>query len=198
MRKLGLFPVAMLAVLFMASCAAKPQLLPRNGINANAIDLSGRWVLRRESGAPVAMAGAEEQTIVIPRNTSRSSRTSPRQSPRSRSDGSAVHVFLESGTSLKITQTLHGIFISFDRAIVEEFTFGENRTVSVGPIEAQRVSGWDVDQFIAETMDEKGAVLAERWSLAESGAALVRTVTVVEKEEIVFSTTQIFDREEIR
>jgi hypothetical protein len=106
-------------------------------------------------------------------------------------------VFLESGTSLKITQTLHGIFISFDRAIVEEFTFGENRTVSVGPIEAQRVSGWEADEFIAETMDEKGAVLAERWSLAESGSTLMRTITVVEKEELVFSTKQVFDREEI-
>jgi hypothetical protein len=197
MRKFAFLPGAMLAVLFIASCAAKPQLLPRNGINANAIDLSGKWVLRRESGTPIARAGAEEQTIVVPRGTSRGSRTSLSQSRRPKSDGSAVHVFLESGTSLKITQTLHGIFISFDRAIVEEFTFGENRTVSVGPIEAQRVSGWDADGFIAETMDEKGAVLAERWSLAESGDALVRTITVVEKEKIVFSTTQIFDREEV-
>jgi hypothetical protein len=108
----------------------------------------------------------------------------------------AKRLFLESGTSLKITQTLHGIFISFDRAIVEEFTFGENRIVSVGPIEAQRVSGWDANEFVAETMDEKGAVLAERWSLAESGTALVRTITVLEKDELVFSTTQIFDREQ--
>ena len=197
MRKFAFFPVAMLAVLLIAACAAKPQLLPRNGNNANALDLSGKWVLRRESGPPISRAGAEEQTIVVPRNTSRRSRTSLNQSRRSRSDGSAVQVFLESGTSLKITQTLHGIFISFDRAIVEEFTFGENRTVSVGPIEAQRVSGWDADEFIAETMDEKGAVLAERWSLAESGTALVRTITGVEKEEIVFSTKQTFDREEV-
>jgi hypothetical protein len=197
MRKFAFLPGAMLAVLFIASCGAKPQLLPRNGINTNDIDLSGKWVLRRESGTPIARAGAEEQTIVVPRTTSRMSRTSLGQSRRSRSDGSAVHVFLESGTSLKITQTLHGIFISFDRAIVEEFTFGESRTVSVGPIEAHRVSGWEADEFIAETMDEKGAVLAERWSLAESGDTLVRTITVVEKEELVFSTTQVFDREEI-
>jgi len=39
-------------------------------------------------------------------------------------------------------------------------------------------------------------VLAERWSLAESGTALVRTITVLEKDELVFSTTQIFDREQ--
>ena len=197
MRTFAFLGVVALVVFFIGTCAAKPELLPRNGINANAIDLSGNWVLRRESGSPVARAANEEQTIVVPRNTSRSSRTSLSKSRRSRSDGSAVHVFLESGTSLKITQTLHGIFISFDRAIVEEFTFGENRIVSVGPIEAQRVSGWDADVFVAETMDEKGTVLAERWSLAEGGSALVRTLTVIEKEELVFSTTQIFDREQI-
>ena len=195
MRRLALFPVATLVVFFIASCAAKPQLLPRNGVNSNDIDLSGNWVLRHESGTPLAEAGEEEQTIVIPRGSSRKSQASFSRSRRSRSDGSAVHVFLESGTSLKITQTLHGIFISFDRAVVEEFTFGENRTVSVGPIEAQRVSGWDADEFIAETMDEKGAVLAERWSLAEDGAVLVRRISAVEREELTFSTKQVFDRE---
>ena len=196
MNRFALISAATLALLIITACGARPQLLPRNGINANAIDLSGNWVLRGESGAPVARRGAEEQTIVVPRNTSRSSRATFSQSRRQRSEGSAVHVFLESGSSLKITQTLHGIFISFDRAIVEEFTFGENRTVAVGPIEAQRVSGWDADAFIAETMDEKGAVLAERWSLAAGGSELVRRITVVEKEELVFSTTQVFDRAE--
>ena len=196
MRRIALLPAATLVAVLIASCSTLEPLPPRNGVNANDIDLSGNWVLRRESGTPVARAATEEQTIVVPRKTSRNSRTSLSQARRSRSDGSAVHLFLESGTSLKITQTLHGIFISFDRAIVEEFTFGENRIVSVGPIEAQRVSGWDANEFVAETMDEKGAVLAERWSLAESGTALVRTITVLEKDELVFSTTQIFDREQ--
>jgi hypothetical protein len=144
MRRIALLTAATLVAVLIASCSTLEPLPPRNGVNANDIDLSGNWVLRRESGTPVARAATEEQTIVVPRKTSRNSRTSLSQ------------VFLESGTSLKITQTLHGIFISFDRAIVEEFTFGENRIVSVGPIEAQRVSGWDANEFVAETMDEKG------------------------------------------
>ena len=119
----------------------------------------------------------------------------PRGPGDSRRDGSAIHVFLESGESVKITQTLHGIFISFDRAVVEEFTFGENRIVSVGPIEAQRVSGWDADDFIAETMDESGTVLTERWSLAEEGSVLVREISVVKKETVILSIMQVFDRD---
>lgn len=138
--------------------------------------------------------GSEEKTILIPRRTTSNAQRAPRSPRDSRSDRSAVHVFLESGEALKITQTLHGLFISFDRAVVEEFRFGENRIVSVGPIEAQRVSGWEVDDFIAETMDENGTVLTERWSLAENGSVLLREIAVVEREEVTFSTMQVFDR----
>ena len=131
----------------------------------------------------------------MPRRINSNAQKAPRGPRQSRRDGSAVHVFLESGESVKITQTLHGIFISFDRAVVEEFTFGENRIVSVGPIEAQRVSGWDADDFIAETMDESGTVLTERWSLAEGGSVLLRDISVVKKETVTLSIMQVFDRE---
>ena len=194
MRRIALFPAATLVAVLLASCSSIEPLPPRNGVNLNTIDLSGNWVLRDESGRGIGSAGGEEETILIPRRTNRHAQRAPSRSRNSRSDGSAVHVFLESGESVKITQTLHGIFISFDRAIVEEFTFGENRIVSVGPIEAQRVSGWDGDDFIAETMDETGTVLTERWSLAENGAVLLREIAVVEREEVTFSTMQVFDR----
>jgi len=194
MIRIALFLAVTLVAAFVASCSTIEPLPPRNGVNANAIDLSGNWVLRQESGNPIGSAGAEEKTILIPRRNNTHAQRAPRSPRDSTSDGSAVHVFLESGEVLKITQTLHGIFISFDRAVVEEFTFGENRIVSVGPIEAQRVSGWETDDFIAETMDERGTVLTERWSLAENGSVLLREISVVEREEVTFSTMQVFDR----
>ena len=194
MRRFALLPAATMVAVLVASCGSIEPLAPRNGVNANGIDLSGNWVLRQAPGNRIGRAGGEEQTILIPRRSNTHARRAPRSARDSRMDGSAVHVFLESGEALKITQTLHGIFISFDRAVVEEFTFGENRIVSVGPIEAQRVSGWDADDFIAETMDEKGTVLTERWSLAENGSVLKREISVVEKEEVTFSTMQVFDR----
>ena len=66
--------------------------------------------------------------------------------------------------------------------------------VSVGPIEAQRVSGWVGNELVVETMDEEGAVLAETWSLGDGGAVLVRLISVTEDGKQVFSTRQVFDR----
>ena len=103
-------------------------------------------------------------------------------------------MFLETGRTLRISQTDHGLFISFDRAVVEEYTFGENRVVSVGPIEAQRVSGWEGDSFVVETLDEEGARLTESWALADGGNTLVRRIAVFKKELEHFSTEQVFDR----
>jgi len=57
------------------------------------------------------------------------------------------------------------------------------------------VSGWDADDFIAETMDESGTVLTERWSLAEEGSVLRREISVVRKETVMLSIMQVFDRE---
>jgi hypothetical protein len=86
------------------------------------------------------------------------------------------------------------LFISFDRAVVEAYTFGENRTVAVGPIEAQRVSGWASHELILETMDEQGSVLTETWSLEDGGSVLVRNITVTEGGKQVFSARQVFDQ----
>ncbi|MGI9249288.1 MAG: hypothetical protein ACR2QI_09755 [Woeseiaceae bacterium] len=86
------------------------------------------------------------------------------------------------------------MFISFDRAIVEEYTFGENRVVSVGPIEAQRVSGWQEGVFVIETLDDQGAILTESWHLDAGGDLLVRTISVAQGSEEQFSSQQRFDR----
>jgi len=95
---------------------------------------------------------------------------------------------------LRITQTSEGLFISFDRSVVEEYTFGENRTVSVGPIEAQRVSGWVGQELILETMDEQGNVLTETWSLDDGGSILIRNMTMTKGEQQLWSAMQVFDQ----
>jgi hypothetical protein len=137
-----------------------------------------------------------EQTVIIPRNVARDAQLREQQERRNRrSRGDAVHVFVESGKALKISQTAYGVFISYDRAVVEEYTFGENRQVSVGPIEAQRVSGWVGGHFIVETMDEEGNVLKETWRLDEGGAVLLRHLSITKREEEKMALRQVFDRE---
>jgi len=95
---------------------------------------------------------------------------------------------------LKITQTDHGLFISYDRSVVREFTFGENRIVSVGPIEAIRVSGWEDNAFAVETLDDDGTTLFEHWYLDGAGEVLVRDVRMQDGEQEMYSLRQFFDR----
>jgi hypothetical protein len=99
-------------------------------------------------------------------------------------------VFLESGESLKVTQTSHGLFVSFDRAIVEEYRFGENREINIGPVAAQRVSGWDGAGYVIETLDKDGVILSERYSIEDD--ALLRRIRVVVNEDTTTDLTQTF------
>jgi hypothetical protein len=160
-------------------------------------DLSGNWVMRKISPAErnrVRQAirktdGVDDDEIFNRRrsaqNRSRSSRSIK---------GGLVYVFLETGTALKVTQTQHALFISFDRSVVEEFRFGESRMVSIGEVEAQRVTGWDGNQLVVETLDRNGMKLTDRFQLTNNANTLQRQITFrsekLEEETIV----QEFDR----
>ena len=176
-------------MLILLACASKPVLVPKNAVAPPGVDFSGQWLLRvgdRPEVAGERGPGMEPPLTEVKRRSRRS---------RSSRGSSSVHVFLETGRSLKITQTEHGFFVSLDRAIVEEFVFGENRTVAVGPIEAWRVSGWEDDAYVVETLDEQGALLRDEWRLDESGDVLLRAVSIVQREKVKLSFAQQFDRQ---
>lgn len=183
--------VLLLAVTLVASCAAREVLLPKSASVPAGTDLSGQWLLRSESldtierlrDAELAAAGGPASLIDMPQS----------RNARGGRD-SLVHVFLEAGRQLKITQTDYGLFISFDRAIVEEYRFGENRRVSVGPVMADRVSGWEDGGYVIETLGPKGHKLRERYQLADEGSLLLRQITVYERDAITLSLVQKFDR----
>lgn len=120
-------------------------------------------------------------------------RSSHNRERRKRS-GMSAQVFLEYGESLKISQTDFGIFISYDRSIVEEYTFGENRLVTIGPIEANRVSGWEANAFVVETLDDDGTTLTESWHLENNDSVLVRNIRINKGEKEKFALRQVFDR----
>lgn len=183
-----MFLVIILALAVVA-CGSKPTLEPRAGGNPQQVDLSGRWVLRTGDELPVR----HEQTIRIPRSSTRRQTETARAPTQRRTRGLSAHLFLESGKVLKVSQTDYGLFFSFDRAVVEEYNFGENRMVSIGPIGAQRVSGWDGPAFVVETMDEEGHVLTERWQLEEG--TLTREITIARGEDTSYSKRQVFDPE---
>lgn len=91
--------------------------------------------------------------------------------------GGIVYVFFESGSNLKISQTPDGLFVSFDRAVVEEYRYGERREIRMGQATASRVSGWDGDDYVIETLDRNRMKLTERYQLSDSGDTLTRRIT---------------------
>ena len=182
-------------LLAVSGCAATESLMPKSAQVPAGIDFSGLWQLhdegmdtvRRIDDAELAAAGGN-----VPISTRSSSRD--RTSNRTGSKGTLVHVFLETGRSLKITQTTDGIFISFDRAIVEEYRFGEHREISVGPVVADRVSGWEGSTYAIETLATDGAKLVESYRLENGGQLLLRSILIRYKNEIQLSVEQVFDR----
>ncbi len=172
----------------LAACGSAPTLLTKSARVPDGIDFTGMWQLRSGPGAEKRpdRGASREDMIILNRDIN------PRRG-RSESNRS-VQVFLEYGDSLKITQTRYGIFISYDRSVVEEFTFGENRVVTVGPIEARRASGWEGDTLVIETLDDAGSILSESWRFDGGKDVLVRNIRISKGDKELFSRRQVFDR----
>jgi len=193
MRLSNLVILALLVVL--SGCATERKVLvPKSATIPVGIDFSGQWQLREDSVDTVReiteaerkAAGGEESISLVPERTTKNKR-------RRRSDGTLVHVFLETGESLKVTQTADGLFISFDRAVVEEYRFGEHREINVGPLEAERVSGWEGSTYVIETLDREGAKLIETYRLADGDRILLRTIKIEQGDKSHLDITQAFD-----
>ncbi len=180
-----------LSTLLLVSCAAQlPLLEGKSGAVPDGVDLAGSFRLRVDPDTRRLLP--QEEGVLVGAEQSRRNRLQNSRIKRNDKRMSA-QVFIENGENIKLTQTDYGLFISYDRSIVEEFRFGENRLVAIGPIEAQRVSGWEGSTFVAETMDKAGNVLRETWSL-RGADELVRNIRLTERDKEVFSQQQIFDR----
>lgn len=178
-----------LVALAASGCGSRELLAFRSSVVPDGVDFSGRWVLQdggantieRSRNAEVSAAGGHDPIFA------------PQRRPR-RGGGSLVYVFLETGRNLKITQTRQGLFISFDRSIVEEYRFGEHREISVGPVTADRSSGFEGSAYVIETLDMEGNRLIDRYELIDDGAVLLRQITIYKKKAIELSLVQKFER----
>ena len=187
--------VCLLAAIILSGCSSKPVLMSKSSGVPAGLDLSGHWTLRAGPGSDIKADRDREPQFRIPSENNVERPTRSRSTWRS--SGPSVQLFLESGTALKITQTGAGLFISFDRSIVEEYTFGENRVVEIGPIEARRVSGWEGRAFVVETLDDHGSIMTETWRLDDSGNTLTRDITVVRGGKQKSFSRQLFDRDSL-
>jgi len=155
--------VVLAAALLLTACGSTEVLLSKPADVPAGVDFSGNWVRTGNSGT-----GQRDARELL------------------------VHVFLETGNSLKITQTESGIFVSFDRSVVEEYRFGENRTVSVGAISAARVSGWEGAAYVVETLDEDGAKLVDVYRLQNGGRRLQRSIEIWHRDKKILGLVQEF------
>lgn len=189
----------LLVLSIVAACASREVLQAKSAAPPTGVDFSGYWRLSVDSPADRdrinaaigQAAGADADIIPLPPDQNRNEPLRARSKSR-QPGGGLVRVFLASGEHLKITQTTDGIFISYDRSVVREFRFGENRTVSVGEIVAQRVSGWVGDHYVAETLDKNGMKLTEQLHLAPDRQTLYRDITFRKVDNSEVSIRQTF------
>jgi hypothetical protein len=159
--------VAAVAVLALAlvGCSGAEVLVSKPAAVPAGLDLTGNWVATGNAGT---------------------------SQPKARD--LAVHVFYETGQALKITQTKSGLFLSFDRSVVEEYRFGENREISVGPINVARASGWEGDSYVIETLDEDGAKMIDSYRMQEEGSVLRRKTVILHHNRKQLDLEQFYDR----
>jgi hypothetical protein len=183
----------------LCACAAREILVPKGGAAPANMDLSGTWRLRKDASAgerrineAIRRTDGVDDSVILRPPEQQNERSRVTSGSR-RNPGGLVHVFLETGTTLKITQTADGLFLSFDRAVVVEYRFGENREVQVGPVVADRVSGWEGGEYVAETLDQDNMKLTERFALVNRHT-LRRTIVFRSKSDEEETIVQTFDR----
>lgn len=193
------FPVslAIISMVFLAACAEPEILLPHSSETPPGVDFSGMWDIRADS------SGDQRRLREVINNTdgiddyrlkSTKGSSSGTSRSRSRAKGGVVQIFLEVGSSLKVTQTEYALFLSFDRSVVEEFRFGEDRMVNIGVVQVMRVSGWEGDNYVVETLDKSGMKLTERYAISDDRKVLTRNIIFRSNKLEEDSLTQTFDR----
>jgi len=191
------------SAMFLTACTTAEVLLSRDSTVPPGVDLNGKWKIRADMAedqrklqeAIRKSSGSSSSAIVTSGSNRQPSNGSKIKKPR-KVRGGVVHVFLETGELLKVTQTADGLFISFDRSVVEEFRFGENRTISIGEVQAQRVTGWEGQQLVVETLDKHGVKLTDRFELIDNGQTLRREIILRSKKHEEQTVIQEFDRVE--
>jgi len=192
-----LLQMAILPMLLCA-CGTPEVLLPRSATVPAGVDLSGQWQMRPESrrGQPRINEAINRTDGVDNETIMREMMNRQRRGGSGETKGGLVGIFLKTGDALKITQTEHGIFISFDRSVTREYRFGENRPINIGQADAMRVSGWESNDYVIETLGEKGMKLTDRYSLSADRRLLTRQITLRSKQMEEVTIVQEFDRQQ--
>jgi hypothetical protein len=197
-----------LSAFALSGCAAPEKLTTKMVRPVDVTNLSGQWRLNEREGqnqdAVYTAITANNHSKSVSRfeevtRTRSSTQSQPDGRPRNvlvigNAGGALVHVFLNTAEKLKVTQTESALFISFNRAVVAEYTFGENRMISIGEVQAARASGWSGNSYIIETLDKDRRKLTERYSLSLDNRKLFREIILRDENMEEVSVAQVYDR----
>jgi len=180
-----LLPTIVAANLLLAGCSSGPRLPAPSRAYPDVIGFAGRWerinVEMRDSLKPRGIR------LKVPNTNSGAIRVERDDRP-----GMNVRNFLEQGGSLRITELDSALLISFDRSVVEEYRYGEQRIINIGQIRAERTAGWQNDTLVISTIDDDDALLKERWRLR--GKLLERVATIRLKDDELLYLRERFQR----
>lgn len=185
-------------MLSLNGCASIEELDKYSNNSLNEIDLNGSWVFSGkfednkqsiESAIKqtnnVNYRGIKTTGVFDGRNTSKVKRNSR----------GVAHLFFENTNKIKITQTKYSLFINFNRSIVEEYSFGEVKKITIGNVIARRSSGWFNNVYRIDTLDDYGMKITEEYKLVNSSNILERLLIFRDRDLNEISVLQTYQKE---
>lgn len=185
-------------IFLLSSCASIEELDKYSNKNTSKTDLNGSWeFIGNFEDNKKSIASAVKKTNDVIYQSIKTTGVFDRNNlskvkPNSRG---VAHLFFENTKKIKITQTNYSLFINFNRSIVEEYSFGEVKKITLGNVIARRSSGWVNNSYRIETLDDYGMKITEEYKLTGSSNNLERMLIFRDRDLNEIRILQIYQKD---
>jgi hypothetical protein len=185
-------------IFLLSSCASIEELDKYSNKNTSKTDLNGSWeFIGNFEDNKKSIASAVKKTSDVIYQSIKTTGVFDRNNlskvkPNSRG---VAHLFFENTKKIKITQTNYSLFINFNRSIVEEYSFGEVKKITLGNVIARRSSGWVNNSYRIETLDDYGMKITEEYKLTGSSNNLERMLIFRDRDLNEIRILQIYQKD---
>lgn len=185
-------------ILSLNGCASIEELDKYNNNSLSEIDLNGNWVFfgKFEDNKKSIASAIKRTNNVNYRGIKTTGVFDGRNTSKVKLNSRGVaHLFFENTNKIKITQTKYSLFINFNRSIVEEYSFGEVKKITIGNVIARRSSGWINNIYRIDTLDNYGMKITEEYKLIKSSNMLERLLIFRDRDLNEISVLQTYQKE---
>ena len=185
-------------IFLLSSCASIEELDKYSNKNTSKTDLNGSWeFIGNFEDNKRSIASAVKKTNDVIYQSIKTTGVFDRNNlskvkPNSRG---VAHLFFENTKKIKITQTNYSLFINFNRSVVEEYSFGEVKKITLGNVIARRSSGWVNNSYRIETLDDYGMKITEEYKLTGSSNNLERMLIFRDRDLNEIRILQIYQKD---